>query len=255
MSGRVHEKITPQHHEHYAYVYVRQSTLKQVHQHHEGRQHQYALVQRALDLGWPSPRIHVLDADLGHSGQDSQRPGFQELVAAVSLGKVGIILAYEASRLARNNTDWYTLIDLATVVGTLLADTEGVYDPRQYNDRLLLGLRGLLSEAELHILHLRMEAGRQRQIERGTYRQGLTTGLLRGGDGRVMKDPDLQVQHTIDLVFTRFVALGSCQKVLRSLRDDGVLLPRRQHGGLHAGQVLWRKPSHAAIAEMRHNPA
>ena len=114
-------------------------------------------------------RIHVIDADLGHSGQDSQRPGFQELVAAVSLGKVGIILAYEASRLARNNTDWYTLIDLATVVGTLLADTEGVYDPRQYNDRLLLGLRGLLSEAELHILHLRMAAGRQRQVERGTY--------------------------------------------------------------------------------------
>src|ERR687888_392946 len=129
------------------------------HQHQEGRQNQYALVQRALDLGWPPERVRVIDADLGQSGQDSQRPGFQELVAAVSLGRVGIILAYEASRLARNNADWYTLIDLATVVGTLLADTEGVYDPRQYNDRLLLGLRGLLSEAELHILHLRMEAG------------------------------------------------------------------------------------------------
>jgi DNA invertase Pin-like site-specific DNA recombinase len=249
------EKITSRHRERAAYVYVRQSTPKQGQQHLESQRNQYALVQRALDLGWPSPRIHVIDADLGHSGQDSQRPGFQELVAAVSLGKVGIILAYEASRLARNNTDWYTLLDLATVVGTLLADTEGVYDPRQYNDRLLLGLRGLLSEAELHILHLRMAAGRQRQVERGTYRQVLPTGLLRGADGQVVKDPDHQVRQTLELIFARFATLGSCQKVLRSLRDDGVLMPRRQHGGLHAGQVLWRKPSHAAIAQILHNPA
>jgi DNA invertase Pin-like site-specific DNA recombinase len=249
------DKITGRHRERYAYVYVRQSTPKQVQQNQESQRNQYALVQRALDLGWPSTRIHVIDTDLGHSGQDGQRLGFQELVAAVSLGRVGIILAYEASRLARNNTDWYTLLDLATVVGTLMADTEGVYDPRQYNDRLLLGLRGLLSEAELHVLHLRMEAGRQRQVERGTYRQSLPTGLLRGNDGRVVKDPDVQIQHTIDLIFARFVTLGSCQKVLRSLRDDGVLVPRRQYGGLHAGQVLWRKPSHAAIAEILHNPA
>ena len=249
------EKVTSRHRERAAYVYVRQSTPKQVQQHLESQRNQYALVQRALDLGWSSTRIHVIDADLGHSGQDSQRPGFQELVAAVSLGRVGIILAYEASRLARNNTDWYTLIDLATVVGTLLADTEGVYDPRQYNDRLLLGLRGLLSEAELHILHLRMAAGRQRQVERGTYRQVLPTGLLRGADGQVVKDPDRQVRQTLELIFTRFATLGSCQKVLRSLRDDGVLVPRRQHGGLHAGQVLWRKPTHAAIAEILHNPA
>src|SRR5262249_6604402 len=221
------EKITSRHRERAAYVYVRQSTPKQVQQHLESQRNQYALVQRALALGWPSPRIHVIDTDLGHSGQDSQRPGFQELVAAVSLGKVGIILAYEASRLARNNTDWYTLIDLATVVGTLLADTEGVYDPRQYNDRLLLGLRGLLSEAELHSLNLRRAAGRQRQVERGTYRQVLPTGLLRGADGQVVKDPDRQVRQTLELIFARFATLGSCQKVLRSLRDDGVLVPRR----------------------------
>jgi len=249
------DKITGRHRERYAYVYVRQSTPKQVQQHQESQRNQYALVQRGLDLGWPSTRIHVIDADLGHSGQDGQRPGFQELVAAVSLGRVGIILAYEASRLARNNTDWYTLLDLATVVGTLLADTEGVYDPRQYNDRLLLGLRGLLSEAELHVVHLRMEAGRQRQIERGTYRQSLPTGLLRSSDGRVTKDPDMQVQHTMALVFSRFATLGSGQKVLRSLRDDGILLPRRQHGGLQAGQVLWRKPTQAALMEILHNPA
>jgi DNA invertase Pin-like site-specific DNA recombinase len=255
MTTLAQDKITARHRERQAYVYVRQSTPKQVQHHQESQRNQYALVQRALDLGWPASQVHVIDADLGHSGQDGQRPGFQELVAAVSLGRVGMILAYEASRLARNNADWYTLLDLATVVGTLMADTEGVYDPRQYNDRLLLGLRGLLSEAELHVLHLRMEAGRQRQIERGPYRQPLPTGLVRGADGRVVTDPDLQVQHTIDLVFARFTHLGSCQKVLRSLRDDGILLPRRQHGGLHAGQVLWRKPTQAALAELLHNPA
>ena len=132
------DKITARHRERRAYIYIRQSTPKQVQHHLEGQRNQYALVQRAITLGWPAARVHVIDTDLGQSGQDSQRPGFQELVTAISLGHVGIIVAYEASRLARNNTDWYTLLDLATVVGTLIADTEGVYDPRPYNDRLLL---------------------------------------------------------------------------------------------------------------------
>ena len=139
MTTRLQEKITTRHRERHAYVYVRQSTPHQVQHHLESQRNQYALVQRAIDLGWPAPRVHVIDAALGQSGQDSQRPGFQELVTAVSLGRVGLIVAYEASRLARNNTDWYTLLDIATVVGTLIADTEGIYDPCQYNDRLLLG--------------------------------------------------------------------------------------------------------------------
>ena len=255
MTATAPEKVTARHRERAAYVYVRQSTPRQVQQHRESQTNQYALVERAVALGWPPERVHVIDADLGQSGQDRQRPGFRELVAAVSLGRVGLILAYEASRLARNNADWYTLLDLATVVGALIADTEGVYDPQSYNDRLLLGLRGMLSEAELHLLRLRMDAGRQRQIERGTYRQHLPTGLVRLEDGRVVKDPDLQVQRTIDLVFARFAALGSCQRVMRTLRDDGILLPRWQRGGLHAGQLLWKKPSAAALAELLHNPA
>jgi len=203
------DKITKRHRELDAYVYVRQSTLKQVQQNQESRHNQYALVQRAIDLGWVPERIHLIDCDLGQSGQDSQRPGFQNLVAAVSLGKVGLILAYEASRLACNNTDWYTLLDLATVVGVLIADTEGIYDPRDYNDRLLLGLRGLLSEAELYTLRLRMDAGRRRQVEQGRYQQHVPTGLVRLEDGRVSKTPDLQVQRTIELVFARFATLGS----------------------------------------------
>ncbi len=255
MTSFVPDKITARHCERHAYVYVRQSTPKQVQQNQESQANQYALVQRAITLGWPAERVHVIDTDLGQSGQNGQRPGFQELVAAVSLGRVGLILAYEASRLARNNADWYALLDLATVVGTLIADADGVYEPRDYNDRLLLGLRGMLSEAELHLLRLRMEAGRQRQIERGVYRQHLPTGLIRLEDGRVVKDPDLQVQHAIALVFARFDTLGSCQKVMRSLRDDGILLPRRQRAGLYAGQLLWRKPNQAALADLLHNPA
>ncbi|HEU5424648.1 MAG TPA: recombinase family protein [Nitrolancea sp.] len=255
MSRSAPEKVTPRHRERRAYVYIRQSTPKQVRENRAGQENQYALVERALALGWPRERIHIIDDDLGRSGQDGQRRGFQELVSAVSLGHVGLILAYEASRLARSNADWYTLLDLATVVGALLADTDGVFDPRDYNDRLLLGLRGMLSEAELHLLRLRMDAGRLRQVEAGTYRQHLPTGLVRLPDGRVVKDPDRQVQHAIELVFARFAALGSCQKVMRSFRDDGLLLPRHQTSGLHAGQLLWKRPAEAAIYDILRNPA
>ena len=141
-------KVTDQHRGRGAIVYVRQSTTKQVQQHRESQQNQYGLVQRALGLGWVPERVRVIDADQGSSGQDGQRPGFRELVAEVSLGRVGLILAYEASRLARSNADWYALLDLAALVGALIADADGIYDPRAYNDRLLLGLRGMLSEAE-----------------------------------------------------------------------------------------------------------
>jgi DNA invertase Pin-like site-specific DNA recombinase len=249
------EKVTARHLAGHAYIYVRQSTQKQVQQHRESQRNQYALVQRALALGWIPERVHVIDVDLGQSGQDRSRPGFQALVAEVSLGQVGIVLAYEASRLARNNADWYRLLDLATVVGTLIADADGIYDPRQYNDRLLLGLRGMLSEAELHLLQLRLAAGRERQIERGSYRHHLPTGLVRLPDGRVAKDPNERIQRTVALVFTQFGALGSCQKVLRRFRDDGLLVPRMQTAGPFAGQLLWKQPTAAALYAILRNPA
>jgi DNA invertase Pin-like site-specific DNA recombinase len=247
--------VTDQHRGRHAIVYVRQSTTKQVQQNRESQHNQYALVERAFALGWVPERVRVIDADQGSSGRDGQRAGFRELVAEVSLGRVGLVLAYEASRLARSNADWYALLDLAAVVGALIADVDGVYDPRAYNDRLLLGLRGMLSEAELHLLQLRLEAGRRRQIERGVYRQHLPTGLMRRPDGRVVKDPDQQIQGMLALVFERFATLGSCQKVLRSLRNDGLLLPRHQTSGLHAGQLLWKKPSDAAVYDIVRNPA
>jgi DNA invertase Pin-like site-specific DNA recombinase len=249
------EKITPRHHARRACVYVRQSTAKQVRQNRAGQANQYALAERAQALGWPADRIQIIADDLGQSGQDGERPGFQELVSAVSLGHIGLILAYEASRLVRSNAAWYTLLDLATLRGTLIADVDGVYDPRDYHDRLVLGLQGMLSEAELHLLQLRMAAGRQRQIAQGTYQQHLPTGLIRLDDGRVVKDPDQQIQHSLTLVFERFAKLGSCQKVLRSLRDDGVVLPRRQVAGPQAGALLWKRPSNAMLYAVLHNPA
>lgn len=254
-SGGVPTKVTPRHQSRRAYVYVRQSSPKQVLQNREGQQNQYALTERAWALGWLPERVHIIDADLGHSGQERERLGFRELVTEVSLGHVGIVLAYEASRLARNNADWYELLDLAALVGTLIADADGVYDPSNYNDRLLLGLRGMLSEAELHLLHLRLDAGRLRQVAQGTFRQHLPTGLVRLPTGQVVKDPDLQIQHVLEVVFERFATFGSAHKLMRSLRADGMRLPRRQTGGLHAGETLWRPPSASAVLTILRNPA
>jgi len=249
-------KLTKEHWKRLACVYVRQSTLKQVERNRESQVNQYQLVDRAALLGWPRERIRVIDSDLGISGQSStNRTGFKELVAEVSLGHVGIIFGYEVSRLARNNGDWYHLLDLAAVFGTLIADTDGIYDPKLYNDRLLLGLKGTMSEAELHLIRNRLDAGRLSQVHRGEFRQMLPTGLLRLSDGSVVKDPDEGIRHCIELVFRTFDAHGSCRQVVGVLRQAGVLLPRRQTGGMYRGQLLWKEASEAAIYEMLQNPA
>jgi DNA invertase Pin-like site-specific DNA recombinase/tRNA(Ser,Leu) C12 N-acetylase TAN1 len=249
-------KITATHLERLACVYVRQSTPKQVERHQESRRYQYHLVQRATALGWSKERTRVIDSDLGLSGSDSShRGGFTDLVAEVSLGHVGIVLGYEVSRLARNNRDWYHLLDLAAVFGTLIADSDGIYDTRLYNDRLLLGLKGTMSEAELHLLRLRLTAGRMNQVRRGVYRQHLPTGLTRLPDGTVVMEPDEQVRHSIELVFEKFDELGSCEKVLFYLRQQDIRLPRQQRAGLHSGELLWKSASYAAILEIMHNPA
>lgn len=249
------EKVGQQHLERRAYVYIRQSDPKQVRQNRGSQYNQYALVEHAVEMGWLPDLVHVIDDDQGRSSLDRERQGFQELVGEVSLGNVGIVLAYEASRLARNNSDWYRLLDIAAMAGTLIGDADGVYDPSDYNDRMLLGLRGMLSEAELHTLKLRLKEGRLRRVERGEYRQHVPTGLVRLPDGRVVKDPDLGIQHAIELVFERFESLGSARQVLLSMLEDGMLLPRFQTSGFHAGQLLWKLPSDAAIYEILQNPA
>ncbi len=252
----LHPKVTHFHCRRLAYIYVRQSTFKQVHQNQESTLYQYRLKQRAVALGWPEGRIRVIDSDLGVSGSEAAgRVGFQELVAEVSLGHVGIVFGYEVSRLARNNRDWYHLLDLAAVFGTLIADNDGIYDPRLYNDRLLLGLKGTMSEAELHLLRQRLDAGRLNQVRRGAYRQRLTTGYIRLPDGTVVKDPDDQVRHVLELVWAKFEELGSAGKVLRYLRRQKILLPRRQNAGPQANQLLWKVASEAAVMQILHNPA
>ncbi len=256
IAEKLRSKISARHLERCAYVYVRQSTHKQVRDNHGSRENQYALLERAVELGWHEERVRIVDDDQGVSAKNAGgREGFKELVGEVSLGYAGIVLAYEASRLARNNSDWYALLDVAAVRGTLIADSNGVYDPSDHNDRLLLGLRGMMSEAEIHLFKLRLEAGRLRRVEQGTYRQSLPTGLVRLEDGQVAKNPDVHIRRTIELVFERFEELGTAQKVIRSLREDEVLLPRRQVAGIRAGELLWKLPSVDAIYGILHNPA
>lgn len=255
-TGLTQAKVQPAHLTRRALVYIRQSSPKQVRENRGSQLNQRALVERARELGWHPERIEVLDGDLGQSGAVSAgRQDFQALTAAVALGQVGIVLGWEVSRLARNNADWYQLLDLAALFGTLIADAEGVYDPRAYNDRLLLGLKGTMSEAELHMLRERLTAGRMSRVRRGEYVQRLPTGLVRRADGRVEKDPDAQVRQALELVFTQFAELGSGQRVMRYFKQHGLRLPRRQTGGLQQGELLWRKPSADAIYEILQNPA
>ena len=249
-------KVTPSHLERKAVIYLRQSTMKQVREHLDSQLTQRTLVERARSLGWRPERVEVLDSDLGQSASQTQnREAFKALAAEVALGHVGIVFGWDMSRLARNNADWYQLLDLAALFDTLIGDNDGVYDPKVYNDRLLLGLKGTLSEAELYMLRQRLNAGRLSKVHRGEYVQHLPTGLVRLASQQVIKDPDAQVRHVIELVFTKFEELGSGQKVLRYCRDHEILLPRHQTNGFHQGELLWKKPSEAAIYDMLTNPA
>ncbi len=249
-------KITPQHLERKAVIYIRQSSPKQVREHLDSQLTQRALLERAQALGWHRERIEVLDDDLGHSAAQAQgRDGFKALAAEVALGHVGMVFGWDVSRLARNNADWYQLLDLAALFGTFIGDNDGVYDPRVYNDRLLLGLKGTMSEAELYTLRQRLNAGRLSKVQRGEYVQRLPTGLVRLPDQRVIKEPDVQVRHVIELVLAQFEQLGSCRQVLRYCKQHQILLPRRQTSGLHKGQILWKKPSEPAIRAILTNPA
>ena len=211
-----HRKIQLHHHQRLACIYIRQSSAGQVRHHQESQLNQERMADRARQLGWPAKQVQLITEDLGKSGSGSQqRSGFRNLLSDISLGKVGIVFCYEVSRLARNSHDWHHLLEAAGLFDTLIADYDGIYDLHHFNDRLLLGLKGTMSEAELHLLKLRMVAGRKRQLERGAYRHLLPSGLVRLEDGVVIKDPDEQVRQVIELVFGTFARLKSCAKVLQ----------------------------------------
>jgi DNA invertase Pin-like site-specific DNA recombinase len=250
MSG---DKITASHLGRDAYVYVRQSTPTQVQVHTESLERQYELRERAVGLGWPAHQVVVIDADLGRSGARTEgRLGFSDLVAHVGLGKVGIVLGIEVSRLARNNADWYQLLDLCALTDTLIADADGVYHPAGFNDRLVLGLKGTMAEAELHLIRSRLTAGLKHKAAKGELRQGLPVGLDYDEDNRVIITPDEAVIEPIATVFRRFDEPGSARQVLLSLRDDGLLLPRRRNG---SSRITWATATYPAVHDFLTNPA
>jgi DNA invertase Pin-like site-specific DNA recombinase len=245
-------KVTAGHLSRDACVYVRQSTPSQVVQHTESLARQYELRERAQALGWPAHQVIVIDADLGRSGADAAgRTGFRELVAAVGLGTVGIVLGIEVSRLARNNADWYQLLDLCALTDTLIADADGVYHPADFNDRLVLGLKGTMSEAELHLIRSRLTAGLQHKAARGELRQGLPVGFDYDEDDRVVLAADESVREAIATVFRRYQELRSARQVVISLREDGLLLPRRRNG--HP-RITWAPASYPAVHDLLTNP-
>jgi DNA invertase Pin-like site-specific DNA recombinase len=246
------EKIKARHLERGAYVYVRQSTPYQVRNHLEGQQRQYALRERAKQLGFRN--VVVIDEDLGRSGSGMQeRPGFGRLLASVCQGLAGAVFALEASRLARNNRDWHHLVDLCALTETLLIDSDGIYDPRQLNDRLLLGLKGTMSEFELGLLRQRAREAFEQKVSRGFALWELPVGFVRTAEGRIEKTPDRQVQQAITSVFRKFQQLGSARQATIWFREEQILLPKARPGT--AGQeLIWGLPTSGRIRQMLRNP-
>jgi len=240
-----------------AVVYVRQSTLLQVERNRESTARQYDLVARAAQLGWPRSAVRVIDEDLGTSGASAAgRSGFAELAAQVGLGQVGIVLSLEVSRLARNNADWYRLLDLAGMTDTLIADADGVYHPALFNDRLVLGMKGTMSEAELHILRARLDGGIRSKAARGELRRGLPVGLVWGeADGEIRLHPDAAVTGVIGAVFEQFAVCGSVRGTWLWLRDQGLKFPLQPTAYLHGTEIVWVEPTYHAIHNVLTHPA
>jgi len=246
-------KIQPSHLQRAAFVYLRQSSPSQVEQNRESTARQYALADRACQLGWSQPQVVIVDEDLGLSGSSThKRSGFSRLTSEVALAHVGIVLVLEVSRLARNNADWYRLLELCGVTDTLLGDSDGVYHPARFNDRLLLGLKGTMSEAELHILRARLDGGIRNKAARGELRRGLPVGFVWGeGDGEILFHPDEAVTSAIRTVFECFAEFGSARRVWLWLRSERLPFPL-QDGP--AGQVRWVTPTYTAIHHILTNP-
>ncbi len=248
-------KVTAAHLARTAYLYVRQSSLRQVAENQESTRRQYALQRRAAALGWSEDQIQVIDTDLGKSGASVDgREGFQHLVAEVGLGHAGIVLGLEVSRLARNCTDWHRLLEICALTSTLILDEDGIYDPGLYNDRLLLGLKGTMSEAELHLLRARLQGGLLAKARRGELKICLPVGLVYDRTGRVVLHPDVQVRGSIALVFETFRRTGAASATLRWLHEQGLLLPTQRDKAHDSHEVLWRKPTLSRVISCLRNP-
>jgi DNA invertase Pin-like site-specific DNA recombinase len=245
-------KVEPQHLKRKAYVYVRQSTMAQVERNSESRERQYELVDRAVALGWRAQEVVVIDEDQGRSGKSADgRDGFQRLVAEVGLGRVGIVLGIEVSRLSRRNADWYGLLDLCALTDTLIADSDDIYHPGLHGDRLVLGLKGTMSEAELHVLRARLRGGSLHKAGKGELRLPLPAGLEYDESGRIRITPDETVADTVATVFSYFDQLQSARQVMLGLLEEERKLPRR---GTSDRRVRWATPSYKAVHDILANP-
>jgi DNA invertase Pin-like site-specific DNA recombinase len=249
-----HQKVQASHLRRNAYVYVRQSTLRQVLENTESTKRQYGLRQRAVALGWAEERVIVIDSDLGQSGASSDREGFQRLVAEVGMGHAGIVLGLEVSRLARNSMDWHRLLEICALTDTLISDEDGAYNPAHFNDRLLLGLKGTMSEAELHVLRARLQGGILNKARRGELEMRPPVGLVYNSEGVLGLDPDRQVQHCLRWLFATFARTGSACATVRAARLDHLVFPRRCRQGARRGELLWGELDHSQVLHVLHNP-
>jgi DNA invertase Pin-like site-specific DNA recombinase len=255
MTTEASSKVQPRHLSRNAYLYVRQSTLRQVFENTESTKRQYALQQRAIALGWRMEQVVVIDSDLGRSGASAvDREGFQRLVTEVGLGHAGIVMGLEVSRLARNSTDWHRLLEICALADSLILDEDGVYDPAHFNDRLLLGLKGTMSEAELHMLKARLRGGLLNKARRGELEMRLPIGFVYDLQGRVRLDPDIRVQDSVRQLFLTFERTGSATATVKSFREQGLQFPRRATAGTHKGEVLWSELDHSRVLFVIHNP-
>jgi len=247
----VHLKVQPHHLERGAYLYIRQSSMRQVIENAESTKRQYAIRGRAVALGWRDEQIIVIDNDQGESGASATwREGFQRLVSDVGMGHAGIVMGLEVSRLARNNADWQRLLEICALADTLILDEDGVYDPASFNDRLLLGLKGTMSEAELHVIKARLRGGILNKARRGEFRCPLPTGLVYDHSGEVVLDPDMQVRETITHFFETFTRVGSASQTVKAFRAEGLLFPSR----LHNSQTVFRPLTASTAVRVLHNP-
>jgi DNA invertase Pin-like site-specific DNA recombinase len=248
-------KVSASHLKRDAFLYVRQSTLQQLVHNIESTQRQYALRQRAIALGWPADQVHVIDCDLGQSGASAtDRAGFQQLVSEVGLGHAGIVLGLEVSRLARNSTDWHRLMELCALSDTLILDEDGLYDCNDFNDRLILGMKGTISEVELHYIRARLRGGILNKAKRGELMSPLPIGLVYDDAERVQLDPDTQVQAAIRLLFATFRRTGSARATLKHFRDNKLQFPRRLRSDVRKGELIWADLGHSRILQTLHNP-
>ncbi len=251
----VHEKVKSTHLKRDAYLYIRQSTLKQVIDNQESTKRQYALRDRAITLGWHRDQVIVIDSDQGKSGAESaDREGFQKLVAEVGMGYAGIVMGLEVSRLARNSIDWHRLLEICALADTLILDEDGVYDPGHFNDRLLLGLKGTMSEAELHVLKARLRGGILNKAKRGELKLSLPVGFIYDHKDQVVLDPDRLVQQSIRFLFKSFDRTGSAYLTVKAFREKGLRFPRRPCTGPNKGEIIWGDLTHYQVLRTLHNP-